>query len=233
MAERLAEALLAVPALAREDKSIFHADPHAGNLLYDKRQGDLVILDWALTERLSREQRRNVLMLILMVILRDEDGVCRVLERVRMHRAGSDPTEAGGIRPHVQRFLEALPLLRLPGPMDAMRLLDEIALDGIQFPAALLMFRKASFTLEGVLEEIAGDVVRVDSAIARYALEHWPATAAALYSLLSAADWIALEWSAFTFTTRLSVRAARQPWCWITQALSPKAKLAGSLDPAV
>jgi ubiquinone biosynthesis protein len=47
VAERLAEALLAVPVLATEKEAIFHANPHAGNVLYDKRSDTLVILDWA------------------------------------------------------------------------------------------------------------------------------------------------------------------------------------------
>jgi ubiquinone biosynthesis protein len=214
VAERLAEALIAVPALAREDQSIFHADPHAGNILYDKRRGDLVILDWALTERLSRAQRRNVLMLVLMLILRDEDGVCQAMERLRQHRAGEDPLAAGGIRRQIRRFLDAFPLLGVPGPMDAMRLLDEIALEGIQFPAALLMFRKASFTLEGVLEDIAGNQVRVDSVIAGYALKHWMASAATFFTMLSVTDWIALDWSALTFLSRFCTRALLRPWLW-------------------
>ena len=65
VADRLARALLAVPALSREKNSIFHADPHAGNLLYDRRRNELVILDWALTERLTRRQRKNVVLLVL------------------------------------------------------------------------------------------------------------------------------------------------------------------------
>jgi ubiquinone biosynthesis protein len=75
VAERLAEALMAVPALAREEDMLFHADPHAGNLLYDRERGELVILDWALTGRLTLQQRRCVLMLVLMALLRDADGL--------------------------------------------------------------------------------------------------------------------------------------------------------------
>jgi ubiquinone biosynthesis protein len=51
----LIEALIAVPLSARGERSIFHADPHAGNLLYDEPTGELVLLDWALTESLTRD----------------------------------------------------------------------------------------------------------------------------------------------------------------------------------
>jgi len=96
--------------------------------------------------------------------------------------------------------------------MNAMRLLDDVALNGIRFPASLLMFRKAWFTLEGVLEDISRSSVRMDSVIARYALAHWAHTGATLFSLLSPSDWVALDWSALTLTSRLCAEALRRSW---------------------
>ena len=219
VAERLAEALVAVPALTRDKDAIFHADPHAGNVLYDKRHGELVILDWALTEHLTRSQRKNVLMLVLMMILRDADGVHRAVECLRERRTAEDREQTRIVREHVDRFLDALPLFQVPAAMDAMRLLDEIAMEGIRFPAALLMYRKASFTLDGVLEDIAGSSIRMDTAITRYAAEHWAATCATLVSLLSPADWIALDWSAVTFASRVGARMVLRPWTWVPELL--------------
>ena len=76
VAEQLIEALVAVPLLAAQEDAIFHGDPHAGNLLYDNRTGELTIIDWALRERLSRDQRRHLALLFLMVTLRDPVGTC-------------------------------------------------------------------------------------------------------------------------------------------------------------
>ena len=53
IAEQLIEALIAVPLFSGKDPSVFHADPHAGNLLYDEPNRELVVLDWALAERLG------------------------------------------------------------------------------------------------------------------------------------------------------------------------------------
>jgi hypothetical protein len=50
--------------------------------------------------------------------------------------------------------------------LDAMILLDELALTGVRFPAALFMFRKVLFTLDGVLHDVAGPGVRMDQVIA-------------------------------------------------------------------
>jgi len=222
VAERLAEALMAVPALTPEESMVFHADPHAGNLLYDKGRGELVILDWALTGNLSLQQRRCVFMLVLMTMLRDAHGMTSAIERLRLRGPADDQQQAFLIRERVTRLLDGLPLFRVPGPMDAMRLLDEIALNGIRFPASLLMFRKAWFTLDGVLEDTSRSSVRMDSVIARYALAHWARTGTALFSLLSPSDWAALDWSTLTLASRLSAQALSRSWQWIRR-LPPQA----------
>jgi len=77
------------------------------------------------------------------------------------------------------------------------------------------MFRKALFTLEGVLEDIAGSRFRVDSAIGRYAAKHWMDTGAALLSLLSLRDLMTLDWSALTLASRLCGQALTRPWRWL------------------
>jgi len=220
VAERLARALLAVPAFSRARDSIFHADPHAGNLLYDKRRNELVILDWALTDRLTMKQRKNVVLLVFMMMLRDANGMIKAIEQLCQLPSSKGGMQVQGIRKHVERFLDELPLTHLPGPMEAMRLLDRIAFEGIRFPASLLMFRKASFTLEGVVEDIAGSRVRLDSLMARHALANWTNTVGGLFSLLSIRDWVALDWSALTYSSRLCARALLRPWHWLP-GLSP------------
>ena len=224
VAERLAEALLAVPVLAAEKDAIFHADPHAGNILYDKRKNELVILDWALTERLTLEQRKNVFLLVIMLILRDASGLSGAIEQLCLRGAKNQWTRRV-IRQHVAGLLDKLPLTKWPGAMDAMRLLDDIAMDGVHFPRALLMFRKASFTLEGVLEDIAGSRVRIDSVIAGYALAHCGDTAARLFSMLSLRDLMALDWSALTLTSRVVGRELVRQWQALP-SLAPSAESA-------
>ena len=211
VAERLAEALLAVPVLAPEKNAIFHADPHAGNILYDKRDDELVILDWALTERLTLEQRKSVFLLVVMLILRDSSGVSGAIEQLCL-RGAKNRWARRVIREHVTRLLDRLPLTKWPGAMDAMRLLDEIAMEGVHFPTALLMFRKASFTLEGVLEDIAGSSERIDSVVAGYALAHCGDAVARLFSMLSVRDLMALDWSALTLTSRLVTQTLARQW---------------------
>src|SRR5215469_13927555 len=70
IARQVIEALIAVPLFSAKPEAVFHADPHAGNLLYNEPHRELVILDWALTERLSLAARRQVVMLAVMTVLR-------------------------------------------------------------------------------------------------------------------------------------------------------------------
>ena len=53
IAEQLIEALIATPLFSGQQTSTFHADPHAGNLLYNEADRELVVLDWALAEKLT------------------------------------------------------------------------------------------------------------------------------------------------------------------------------------
>jgi ubiquinone biosynthesis protein len=203
VAGRLVEAAMAVPTLSLKRNSLFHADPHAGNLLYDKTRGEVVFLDWALTERLSCEHRRYMAVLVASMMLRDPGGVCAAIDGLRHRHGSTSSPQEMLIRERVLRFLDSMPPLYPAGPMDAMRLLDEIALEGIRFPAPLIMFRKAAFTLDGVMKDIAGSDVRIDATLERYAREHWLRTSAAMLWLLTARDWIGLGWSALCLPGRL------------------------------
>ena len=215
LAEKLARTLLGVPALSRANESIFHADPHAGNLLYDRRTKKLVILDWALTERLTAKQRKSVLLLVLMTILRDPGGMVKAVEDLCAVSKGKDGAPVRNIRGQVDSTLDELPVTSVAGPMVALRLLDKVALQGVRFPAALLMFRKAAFTLEGVVEDVAGSAVRLDSLVANYALTQWTNTVALLFTQFSTREWATLEWSALTFSSRLFTHALRVPLQWL------------------
>ncbi|MGC9950677.1 MAG: AarF/UbiB family protein [Bryobacteraceae bacterium] len=198
-AGKLIEALVAVPLFARGQRSVFHADPHAGNLLYDQHTGELVLLDWALTESLTRDERRHVAILALMLGLRDPVGICAEIEALALGRRLA-PAHRAFMRDHVDTFIAQLPFSRLPSSMDAMRLLDRLALQGIRFPAGLMMFRKVLFTLDGILHDIAAPNLRMDLTLARYMLARSP---------LSLMDWIGVEASALLFGGRLWVQWAQ------------------------
>ena len=143
IAGQLIEALVAVPLFSREKQAVFHGDPHAGNLLYDEPNRELVVLDWALADRLPLHARRYLVMLALMMLLRNPSGVAEAIhglsQRDRHGRGASKRLVEG----HVNRFFDQLPADHAPGVLDAMSLLDQIALRGVRFPAALFLFRQS------------------------------------------------------------------------------------------
>src|SRR5581483_8557545 len=164
VAAQIIEALIAVPFFSWADVALFHADPHAGNLLYDEPNRELIVLDWALAERLDRESRRQLVLLALMTIMRNPDGVCAAIDA--LSRADRDPAKPELIRRHVAELFERS-RGKAPGVLEAMMLLDEIALAGVHFPPQLFLFRKVLFTLDGVLHDVAGHEVRIDEVIIR------------------------------------------------------------------
>ncbi len=203
VAEQLIEALVAVPLLAAQEDAIFHGDPHAGNLLYNNRTGELTIIDWALRERLSREQRRHLALLFLMVTLRDPVGTCNeVLALSQQHIRGSSP-RGKMVAEFVTDFLGELPVVRLPSGVDAMLLLERLAMKGVKFPGPLIMLSKVMFTLDGILGDIGGSESGMGFTIARHVAQHWIKNRKEFRSPLMTRDWITLQCSALLYTGRL------------------------------
>jgi len=203
VAEQLIEALVAVPLLAAQEGAIFHGDPHAGNLLYNNRTGDLTIIDWALRERLSRDQRRHLALLFLMVGLRDPVGTCNEILALTQEHIRSASPRGKMIGEAVTRFLDELPITHLPSGVDAMRLLERIAMKGVKFPAPLIMLSKVVFTLDGVLADIGGSDAGMGFSISRHIAEHWLRHRNAFRLPLRSRDLITLQCSALLYTPRL------------------------------
>ena len=203
VAEQLVESLVAVPLFSSMPEAIFHGDPHAGNLLYNNKTRELVILDWALRERLSREQRRHLALLFLMVSLRDPVGTSNEIVALSQPRIRMSSPRGRKVRETVSKFLDALPPSRMPSGADAMRLLERVAINGVKFPSSLIMLSKVMFTLEGILGDIVGADTGMGFTLARHVAQHWIANRSAFRSPLMTRDWLALQCSALLYTSRL------------------------------
>jgi len=207
MAEQLLESLVAVPLLSAEENAVFHGDPHAGNLLYNTRTGELIILDWALRERLSREQRRHLALLFLLVSLRDAVGASEEIRALSERRIGIRSARGRFIRETVIEFLDGLPVTSLPSGADAMRLLERVAMKGVRFPASLIMLSKVIFTLDGILHDLGASGNGMGLTIARHVVQHWMGNRKVFRSPLRAKDWLMLQCSAVLYSTRWWIRA--------------------------
>lgn len=203
VAEQLIEALVAVPLLAAQENAIFHGDPHAGNLLYNSRTGEVTIIDWALRERLSRDQRRHLALLFLMVTLRDTVGTCDEVFALSQHRIRRSSPRGQMVAELVRHFLGELPAVRLPSGVDAMRLLERLAMKDVNFPGPLIMLSKVMFTLDGILSDIGGSESGMGFTVARHVALHWMRNRKEFRSPLMTRDWITLQCSALLYTVRL------------------------------
>jgi ubiquinone biosynthesis protein len=198
IADQLIEALVAVPFFSREPDAIFHADPHAGNLLYDEANRELVVLDWALAERLSLESRRQLVLLSVMMTLRNPEGVRQAIQDLALSADRRNHARRGVIESCVTRFFGQLSPDASPGTLDAMRLLDRIALEGVHFPPPLFLFRKIVLTLDGVLYDVAGPGVRIDEVIAREFLTRCAASLGLFHAPLEWKDFAAIAASGYS-----------------------------------
>jgi ubiquinone biosynthesis protein len=146
------EALIATPVWSPVARSLFHSDPHAGNLLIDRR-GRLVPIDWCMASHLNVAAREAMARILVGAITRDCAEVLAALESVAIR-----PPVRPALRTIVERSLRELAPLDLPGVAWLSRMMDgAVTRAGLRVGAPLLAFRKSILTLEGVLHDIAPD----------------------------------------------------------------------------
>jgi ubiquinone biosynthesis protein len=165
----LFEALICKPLFSMEDPALFHGDPHAGNILADIDPATgtprIGLLDWSLAGRLSRGDRVSTVQLIQAILKEDRDAVCRCLQDLASGRRPSAPQQ----RLH-RVVVDRMHAFRSDRPTlikTAFRLLEELSYEGFVFPPQLMLFRKAIFTLEGVLHDLWPDF-DMDAAVIQY-----------------------------------------------------------------
>jgi ubiquinone biosynthesis protein len=212
----IADALIAQPLVSSQPAALFHADPHAGNLLLlpENRVG---ILDWSLTGRLSRRERVALVQLLIGGWTLDLGRMERAVEQL-----GSQSPTRSATTGVLQAALHALHWPGVPGVAWLRALLDRLVLRaGVRFKTNLLLFRKTLLTLEGVLADLCQDPEAVlDAAVAAAFLNHWtaewpaqilaPWSTRSLTTHLSTSDLFSLAWSGPATLTRWSVGS----WNW-------------------
>lgn len=206
VAEQVVQALVAFPLLSSREDVIFHGDPHAGNLLYDRRTRELTIIDWALRERLSREQRRHLAVLFAMVALRDAVGAQNEVLVLAQRRIRGGSARGKQIAQNIRHFLDELPATSLPSLVDVMRLLERLAMTGVRFPSSLIMLSKVMFTLDGLLVDIGGAESGMGMAMAQNLAKQWVVDRKAFRSPLATRDWITLQFSSLLYPSRVWMR---------------------------
>lgn len=150
LADLIIEALISRPLWIPGESSLFHADPHAGNLFFTEDE-HLAILDWSLVGRLGKTERVQTMQIMLGAFSLDANRIVRAI----MELAQSRPKESA-LRRVVDKALGRLYEGSFPGFKWLLDLLDDATLSaGVRFSEDLLFFRKSVLTIEGVITDVS------------------------------------------------------------------------------
>ncbi|MGF1640549.1 MAG: AarF/UbiB family protein [Rhodospirillales bacterium] len=153
LADLVVAALIARPIWSPDPETLFHADPHAGNLMVTG-EGELAIFDWSLVGRLSKDDLVALTQILLGTVAGDAPRIAAAITALSDGRIDGE-----ALRAVVARSLGRLPdgrpwggLSWLAGLMD-----DAVTAAGGRFRTDLMAFRKVLLTLRGVIADICAD----------------------------------------------------------------------------
>ncbi len=150
------ESIICMPLFSMKETALFHGDPHAGNILAipDKNSEDFSVglIDWTLAGYLTRNQRSYMVEMMVGMMTDDVKRICESIQLMLKGTGVQASTE--GIKQCVTDFIELREHRNDPLKM-AFNLMAELTMEGYVFPSELILFRKAFFTLEGVLADIS------------------------------------------------------------------------------
>jgi predicted unusual protein kinase regulating ubiquinone biosynthesis (AarF/ABC1/UbiB family) len=131
------------------EDGVFHADPHAGNLLVDPA-GRLVLLDFGMVLRVERETRRRLLETVLAAARQDVDGVINGFYELGI----LDPdVDRGTVRDAAQSLM-AISLRDDVSPRQIQRLVEQVLQTfyewPLMLPSNLVYFGRAGVLVEGI-----------------------------------------------------------------------------------
>jgi ubiquinone biosynthesis protein len=212
LARAAVQALIATPIFSAEAAALFHADPHAGNLLITQ-EGGLGILDWSLGGRLRKRQRVELIQVVVGALTLNPQRMEQAVERLSQR----EPVRLA-LREILDDSLRELAWGTFPGITWLTRLLDKLMLGaGVRLDADLLLFRKSLLTLAGVVRDLTKTDEpdcnalldeTVKAAFTNHWIAEWPRRFQTRFddrsftTHLSTADLVWLMWSAPTTFAR-------------------------------
>lgn len=191
LSKLLIKSLIAKPIFAKGSHSLFHSDPHAGNLFFTEDQR-LAILDWSLVGSLKDRERIAMGQITLNAMMLRGDRIVAQLEELDERGRVDRPA----LEKVVQEWLQRVRHGRLPGFSWLTGMLDEaVHTARLGVAADLMLFRKSLHTLEGVVTEVGAEGSYLDEVLfvefLVHFLQEWPQR------------WLALPYCR-QFATRLS-----------------------------
>ncbi len=165
------EAIICIPLFAKENLSLFHGDPHAGNILAIPGNGpdsfEVALLDWTLAGHLSKKQRIQIMELLLGIMKSDSWTLAGLIEGMALRSDIAEKKDRKALAETIEKLLTSEEYVDCDPLKKAFRLLEKMTMKGVVFPSELVLYRKSFFTLEGVLHDISPDFI-MGEAMERY-----------------------------------------------------------------
>jgi ubiquinone biosynthesis protein len=156
IARKVAEECILRPIVDLSKESVFHGDPHAGNLAYvfDGWAPHLIFYDWGMVGRLSRLERFSIMFMIAGLVMKNEKAVFYAVDIMSKGQI----TKSRALRKNVESIIDEVITnreKRLQGVLSSVEgLIEELMYQGLVFSSDLLVFEKSLVTLKGVLADI-------------------------------------------------------------------------------
>ncbi len=157
-AQLLFQTVIGHPLFSEEEQTLFHGDPHAGNIFASEGKPaveiKVALLDWSQTGYLSKRQRVKMLRLMIGVITQDQGLICDAVGELSKENLKEDPRLLKKLEQMIHESIVSGEYASYPLVKKTFFLIDQSMLRGVPFPRELLLFRKAFFTLEGLLYDL-------------------------------------------------------------------------------
>ncbi|HEY7481928.1 MAG TPA: AarF/UbiB family protein [Gemmatimonadales bacterium] len=131
------------------EDGVFHADPHAGNLLVDQ-EGRLVLLDFGMVLQVERETRRRLVEAVLAAARQDVDGLINAFYELGI----LDPDVDRGTIRDAARSLMAITIRNDVTSRQIQRLVEQVLHTfyewPLMLPSNLVYFGRAAVLVEGI-----------------------------------------------------------------------------------
>lgn len=146
------------------EETIFHGDPHAGNIAYafDGDRPTIIFYDWGMMGKLTLMERFALVVLSIGLIMSNKQAVFWASDIVTKGQLSSDREQSQAAMKLIEDAIYGMSG-NLKGVFPAMEdLFERFTYHGIVFSADLIMYQKAMLTLKGVSADICPDFDRND-----------------------------------------------------------------------
>jgi len=152
----LAKICILRPIQDMREESIFHGDPHAGNISYtfEGAQPKIIFYDWGMLGRLKRLERFTMALLTLGLIMGNKKLIFYTADIITRRQTSTSKAMSDNIMGIIDEAITGQKN-RIRGLLSSIEFLFErFTYQGVVFSADLLMYEKALVTLKGVLADV-------------------------------------------------------------------------------